>query len=308
MGNPSLLKYNFFQPKAAIKQLKVPHPVFPGDITVNPYVGCEYCCPYCYGVSAVGDDEIQCARIGVKTNILSHLKKKLDTSTGDSRSGKFSVVLGNETEPYQQAEKEFRMTRQCIELLVERKIPVQIWTKSDLVLRDIGLLSEHSKQGLCAVNITVFTMDEHLKNIFEPRAPGIEDRIKLISALRRKNVLCGVSYIPVMPYINDDKTTVEEFFRAIKRFGADYVVPMALCFYTDTVRRRFFAILEKHFNNLVHRYKELYRAERLPADNYTQRVSSEIAEIANRVSMPVGVPVPEFKPMTGVDIRCAPVI
>lgn len=308
MGDHSLLKYNFFQPETAVRQLKTPHPVFLSNLTVNPYVGCEYCCPYCHGVPDVNDNEIPCSRIGIKTNVLNHLKKKLDAITRNPGAEKFSVMLGNETEPYQQAEREFNLTRQCIQLIMERKIPVQIFTKSNLILRDIDLLSDYSKQGFCAVNITVFTMDEHLKNIFEPRAPGIEVRMKLISALRKRDVLCGVAFIPVMPYINDDRTTIEEFFRAIKRFGAEYVVPMAMCFCTDAVRRRFFAILEKYFNNLVHRYEELYRSERLPAGNYAQRVNGEIAEIANKFNLPIGVPVPEFKPMPGVDIRVEPII
>jgi len=290
-----LSDYKLIQPKNCINELEKKHQVFLSEITINPYKGCHYNCPSCYGLSA--DD----TKIGIKTNLPGQLKKKLDYL-----AEKKSIMIGSSTDPYQPLEEKFKLTRCCLEIIIERNFPVQIFTKSPLILRDIDLISKYSKLGLCAVNITIFTLDESIKKIFEPCAPDIETRLKLIQKLHNEGVITGIVFAPIFPYINDDLLKIDELFKKAKKFCADYLIPAVLVINSENIRERIFSILNEKFPNIVHRYKALYEKSYFPSVSYCQRISSEILSIAEKNKIKLFLPVSGAKKFS--DIRMEPLV
>src|SRR5271166_5638823 len=145
-------------------------PDIPFNQSINPYRGCEHGCIYCFArpthayvnLSAGLDFE---TKLFAKSNAAERLEHELSR-----RSYRPHLInLGASTDPYQPIEREHRITRGVLEVLVRFQHPVTIVTKSHLVLRDLDLLQELAKQRLCYVMVSVTTLDENLKRSLEPR-------------------------------------------------------------------------------------------------------------------------------------------
>jgi DNA repair photolyase len=194
-------------------------PDIPFDQSINPYRGCEHGCIYCYArpthaylnLSAGLDFE---TKLFYKVNAAELLEREL------SRRGYQPQVinLGSSTDPYQPLEREQRLTRSILEVLLRFRHPVTIVTKSHLVLRDLDLLQELAKRQLCHVAVSVTTLDEELKRRLEPRAPSAAARLKAIAGLAAAKVPVGVMAAPMIPALNDHE--LERIFEAAANSGA----------------------------------------------------------------------------------------
>jgi DNA repair photolyase len=279
-------KYHLLQPRYAVTELDRPHPVFLYRLCVNPYTNCVYGCQYCYSVK---DEEIPGSyspQIGVKTNIAYALKKYLANMNMTVPS-----AIGTLTDPYQPAEKDLLITRRCLELITEKHSPLQIFTKSDLVLRDADLLGDYSRKGFCTVLVTLFTMDRTISGKLEPHAPGIEQRLSLISQLRRKNIICGVLLMPIMPYVNDGPGQLEEVFAAARRHGAEYVIPGGAILRPDNSKERIMKLLDADFNKISHRYEALYDKDTMLPFTYSSRIMEQLRVLSEKYKLPLNLPV-----------------
>lgn len=172
--------------------------------SINPYRGCEHGCVYCYArpchayvdLSPGLDFE---TRIFYKANAVELLEKELQKKNYRCSP----IALGTNTDPYQPVERKQRITRQLLELLEQYRHPVTIVTKSALVLRDKDILERMAQHRLCAVFISVTTLDNHLKNIMEPRAAGPQARLRTIREFAEAKIPTGIMAAPVIPAIND---------------------------------------------------------------------------------------------------------
>ena len=179
-------------------------PDVPFDQSINPYQGCEHGCIYCFArpshayqdLSPGLDFETQ---IQAKTNAPERLRATLDHPTYRPRP----VALGVNTDAYQPAEKEHRITRRLLETLLEYRHPISIITKSGLILRDRDLLSEMAAMGLCSVRVSLTTLDNRLKGQLEPRATAATTRLRVLRELSEAGVPTGVLTAPIIPFIND---------------------------------------------------------------------------------------------------------
>lgn len=174
------------------------------DASINPYRGCEHGCVYCYarptheylGLSAGLDFE---TKIFVKQNAPDLLRKEL-------RSVKWvpkPIAMSGVTDCYQPAEKHFRITRKCLEVLREFRNPVGIVTKNYLVTRDIDILSAMAEIGCAGAVISVTTLDGELSRKMEPRASQPEYRLKAIAKLVDAGIPVTVLVAPVIPGLTD---------------------------------------------------------------------------------------------------------
>ncbi len=179
-------------------------PDVPFSQSINPYQGCEHGCIYCYarpthaylGLSPGLDFE---TRIFAKANAAQLLRMEL------SRRGYQCdpISLGANTDPYQPAERERRITRGIIEVLNEFHHPLGIVTKSSLVERDIDILAPTAAEGLAEVFVSVTTLSAELARRLEPRAAAPYRRIETIRRLTAAGIPCGVLVAPVIPFLND---------------------------------------------------------------------------------------------------------
>jgi DNA repair photolyase len=184
---------------------------------LNPYVGCAHACSYCYAqdVLRLGDRGPWGSWVESKRGIASRLSSEL------RRAKPGTIGLGTVTDPYQPAEAGARVTQACLEVLSTHDHPVCIQTKSDLVLRDIDLVS-----GLQSpeVGITVTTVDDNLASVLEPGAPSPSSRLSAAAALSKAGVKVWVFLGPVISGVNDSEESVRSVVAGASRAGAAKVI------------------------------------------------------------------------------------
>jgi DNA repair photolyase len=187
--------------------------------SVNPYRGCAHGCPYCYarptheylGLSAGLDFE---TKIFVKEAAPDLFREFL----GRERWRPEPVALSGVTDPYQPAERDFRLTRGCLEVAAEANQPISIITKNALVLRDLDLLRPTAAAGLVHVNVSVTTLDAELARAMEPRANTPAARLAAVRALREAGVPVRVLVAPVIPGLTDSE--IPAILAAAREAGA----------------------------------------------------------------------------------------
>ncbi len=241
-----------------------------GFWSLNPYVGCEFGCAYCYardthrytveraGAAAgpADPDGLDPAdaferRILVKTDAAAVLARTLDPRRLDGEP----LVIGTATDPYQPAERRFRLTRGILEALLGwRGLELGIITKSPLVTRDLDLLGSLAGQHDLSVNISLATHDAALARRLEPRSPIPAARLRALRALTGAGIHAGLLMAPVIPGLTDSHAALDRLIGAAKAAGAAYVVgsPLRL---GPASRSRFLPLLEREFPELVRRYR-----------------------------------------------------
>jgi DNA repair photolyase len=179
-------------------------PDVPFERSINPYMGCEHGCIYCYArpshsyldLSPGLDFE---TRIFYKPNAVSAL---LDEWQKPGYICK-PITIGANTDPYQPAEKKLGLTRKLLETFLEHRHPVCLISKGGLMRRDLDLLSALAAQNLCSVAISVPTADNALKRRLEPRVPSAEVRFRLMEALSSNGIPASLLMAPIIPAVND---------------------------------------------------------------------------------------------------------
>ncbi len=195
-------------------------PDIPFTQAVNPFRGCEHGCIYCYArpnhgyvnLSAGLDFE---TKLFYKANAAELLIREL------SKPGYRPAVIniGSSTDPYQPLERDTRLTRALLEVLLRFRHPCTIVTKSHLVLRDLDLLRSLAARRLCRVMISLTTLDDALKRTLEPRVPSPAARLRAVAALAEAGVPVGVLAATVIPALNDHE--LERILEAAAAAGAD---------------------------------------------------------------------------------------
>jgi len=224
------------------------------DWTINPYIGCEHSCFYCYArfmKRFTGHKEKWGEFVDVKINAPELLEKEIKTK----KKGK--VWISGVCDPYQPIEKKYKLTRKCLEVLQKNNWPVVIQTKSPLVLRDLKLLKKFKN---IEVGFTIPTADEKIKNVFEPRTPSIKQRIKALEKLYKEGIRTYAMIAPLLPEAED--------LVAKLRNKVDYVIIDRMNYhYADWVYRKYKLEEMKKDNFFIKKTAELikmFKKERIP--------------------------------------------
>lgn len=163
------------------------------DYTVNPYFGCSHGCIYCYVRMMrrfMGVREKWGKFVLVKVNAPEILKREV------RKKKKGTSWVSGMCDPYQPIEREMRITRRCLEILLEEGMKVVIQTKSHIILDDIDLISSYKD---LEVIITISTGDELIRKLFEPKAPPVEMRLHTLKMLSEKGIRCSLMIAPMLP-------------------------------------------------------------------------------------------------------------
>ncbi len=213
--------------------------------SINPYRGCEHGCIYCYarptheylGFSAGLDFE---TKILVKEDAPELLRRELASKRWQPQV----LAISGVTDPYQPVERRLRLTRRCLEVVSAFRNPVAIVSKSQLVTRDLDLLTELARFEAAAVFLSVTTLDGKLARIMEPRASQPTGRLAAIEALAQAGVPVGVLVAPVIPGLTDHE--LPAILSAAAQAGARYAgyVPLRLPY---AVAGLFEQWLDQHF-------------------------------------------------------------
>jgi len=194
-------------------------PDIPFTQSINPYQGCEHGCIYCYArpshayldLSPGLDFE---TKLFAKPNAAALLRTELAHPGYRCEP----IALGTNTDPYQPIEREWKVTRQVIEVLAECEHPLTITTKGVLILRDLDLLAPMAAKNLARVYVSIAMLDRELARKLDPRAPSPQRRLEMIKALSDAGVPVGVSVAPVIPQLTDKD--LEAILEAAAEHGA----------------------------------------------------------------------------------------
>lgn len=269
--------------------------------SINPYVGCEFGCSYCYARDThrwvteraerpEGSEKSPKSEahsdpsdftdpsdlfehlIYVKKDITTVLAKSLDPA----RVGTTPIVIGTATDPYQPAERSFLVTRRILETFHGFKgLTICITTKSSLVARDVGLLAELAKKHDVSVNLSLATVDPVLLRQLEPRTPLPHARLRALKRLTSAGIEAGVMIAPILPGLTDSWTSLANLMEAAREAGARFAVGHALLL-GPAARHRFLPLLERDFPRLAPRYHEHFGNRKQTRQEYQKALKRRL--------------------------------
>jgi DNA repair photolyase len=250
--------------------------------TINPYRGCEFACKYCY---ARYTHEFMEMRDGIefeqKIYAKQHAAELLRQELRRVKPGE-EIAMGTATDPYQPIERKLEISRAILqEFRRHSGLELGIVTKSALVVRDIDLLQEISRNNHVTVNLTVTTTDAELARILEPRAPRPDLRLEALKKLREAGVRAGVICAPVLPGITDSPKQLEAVVRAAARAGASYIYANPL-FLKPCSAAVFLPFLREHFPQLVADYERRFKERAFLPAAYRKRISELIGRLREK--------------------------
>lgn len=194
-------------------------PWFWGRYSAHPYVGCRSGCEFCYQRDAryLGrrDPETYATHIRVKVNAPELLRKEL------ARLPRDVIACGDWQQP---AESRCRLSRQMLEVLRELAFPLFVVERSPLLVRDLDLLVEISRQTWVGVLVSISSLDPALKRAFEPRSAAVKLRLRAMRALADAGIAVGTALMPALPIVGDDARHLEDVVRATADHGGICVV------------------------------------------------------------------------------------
>ena len=269
-----------------------------GFWSLNPYVGCEFGCTYCYArethkwrmekagaEAALPPWESFEKQILVKTAAAHVLTRTLFPA----RLAGASLVIGTATDPYQPAERRFRLTRQILEALLGwRGLSLGIITKSPLILRDRDLLVQLAERHELSINISVASADATLLRRLEARSPAPHARLRALKGLTDAGLHAGLLIAPILPGISDSREQLARLFQAGKDAGARYAVGAALRL-GPAARTRFLPHLAEEFPELLHRYARRFGSRQSAGKDYTDALSRRIRSLQQEFGFPTAV-------------------
>ncbi|MFO7793263.1 MAG: radical SAM protein [Candidatus Saliniplasma sp.] len=183
------------------------------DYALNPYTGCSHGCKYCYAPFVTKEKREWGSFVDVKRNIPKILADELD------RKEKGIVRIGSVTDPYQEIEKDYQLTRMCLEQLKKKEFPIIVQTKSDLVTRDIDIYEDMDVD----IGLTITSIGDDFREIFEPNAPTIEKRFEALRKLVEAGLNTWVFIGPLVPYKNDDADRLMQLAEKLQKMGVSEI-------------------------------------------------------------------------------------
>ena len=255
---------------------------------VNPYRGCEFACKYCYARYAhefmeLRDPLLFERQIYAKDfNSSLFLKELRRLPRGDA------IALGTATDPYQPAERRYRITRAILQTFAQTSgLKLGITTKSDLVARDIDVLQEVARRHFLSVSVTVTTMDATLARLIEPLAPRPDLRIGAVRKLNRAGIRASVHCSPVLPLLTDSEASLDAVAQAARSAGSKTFGGQVV-FLKSCARQVFLPFLEERFPLLVRRYRERFDRAAYLSGDYPKRIAERMARIRRRYGLEEG--------------------
>lgn len=229
--------------------------------------------------------------LSVKTNAPELLEKQLSRRAKREEYG--IIALASATEAYMPIEEKTKLTRKLLDIILKYRFPVNIGTKSPLVLRDLDILKEIDAKAILPkdlkpklkhgtiISFSLSTLDEKLAKIFEPGAPSPKERLETMKKCKEQGFLAGINYIPVLPFLSDSDSQLDEMITAAKDYGADFTLVGSLTLFGEG-KRLYYKVLEKHFPELVPQYKSLFRIFPMPSKEYQQELEKKSTELCQK--------------------------
>jgi DNA repair photolyase len=263
----------------------------PFDWTINPYRGCEFGCLYCYARYTHEYMELDGGaferKIFVKKDagpVLAYdvAHKYSYLSEGSDGEKPEHIAIGTATDPYQPAEREYGVTRACLEELAKREgLSISVITKSNQIVRDIDVFKRIAERSELALNITVTTLRPRLARLLEPRAPRPDLRIAAVRQLSAEGLRVGVSASPLIPGITDREGELEAVAKAAHEAGAQWFWSGVL-FLMPSAAKQFLPFVREKFPRLTKQYEEWYTKQAYAPEKYRKMIAERVARLKQK--------------------------
>jgi DNA repair photolyase len=279
----------------------------PFDWTINPYRGCEFGCKYCYARYTHEYMEIDGGEFERKIYVKQDAALLLARDIGAKYSYEAPVenggthpehiAIGTATDPYQPAEKEYGVTRACLEELAKREgLSISLITKSNQVVRDIDVLKRIAERSELLLNVTITTLRPRLARLLEPRAPRPDLRLAAVTQLREAGLSVGVSGSPMIPGITEEE--LEPLAEAAKKAGALWFFSNVL-FLMPSSAKEFLPFIRAKFPRLAKQYEEWYAKNGYAPEEYRKKMSERVRRVRQKfgfMSRPLDAKRPATRP------------
>ena len=238
------------------------------DYVINPYIGCQHACRWCYANFMRGytshENEEWGSFVDAKINAPEVLIKDIRRL-----KGKPTIFLSSVCDPYQPVEAKYKLTRKILEILFPLPFPVGILTQSKLVTRDIDLFKKFKD---IEVGMSFITMDEKATRIFQPRAALPKERVEALKKLHQSGIKTYIHLGPILPCFTD----LEKIFKATHKY-----IDGAM---GETLNTRgenwtnFIRVLSKNYPKLL----PLYKKERFKDPDYLGQIGVDFEKLAKK--------------------------
>lgn len=252
-------------PPRALRRGFRPDPFTYSLFACAPYRGCGHGCSYCDGRAekyyVEGDFEQDIVR---RLDLPARLRAEL---SGLREWGALSLGSGV-TDAYQPCEGEDRLTRQVAQVLASlpeeglRPLPVVILTKSARILEDLDLWTRINAQASVLVLVSITSLDERARGVFEPGASSFADRLEVLRRFKAAGCLTGALVMPLLPGITDNPDDVATLLRKLEEIGVDFTLPGGLTLRPGRQKEHFLEVLRRARPDLESFYRELFHEDR----------------------------------------------
>lgn len=242
----------YIDAKSIITHNKYPDSWFGNKYNMNIYRGCNHKCIYC-------DSRSDCYQIknfddiAAKKDALVIIEKELK-----SKRNTGVVGTGAMSDPYNPLEKKYMFTRGALELINRYGFGINITTKSDLITRDIDIISKINIHSPVCIGITVTAARDTLSMKIEPASPVSSRRFTAIEELSKNGIYTGILMMPILPFISDNEENIVSIIKMAAKKGAKFIYPSFGVTLRSGQREYFYHKLERLYPGLKEKYQRTF--------------------------------------------------
>lgn len=288
-----MVTYIYQEYKTAINKLKFPDSWFWARYTSNPYSGCEHVCIYCdarsqrYYLTQNFEEEII---------IKDKFAKKLEKTIKNSHSLLPDVIgPGGVCDAYQPIEKKVKNTRKLLKVIAKYHFPVNLATKSNLVVRDIDLLKKIAKDTWCTIGFSISTMEEEIAQFLEPFSSPTSARLETMNRIKEEapEIQVGTYFMPIIPFLEDHDEQIEKVIRKSKDARADFVL-FAPGMTLRDLQKEFFVnkLRNSKYSDVIKPLLDLYSrsTKKQEYQSYINKMNLKLFNLCEKYQLDIRVP------------------
>ena len=285
-----MINKHYVEVKSIKKNTGLPDTYFISKFGFSPYKACQHGCKYCDGRSekyyVEGDFEKD---ITIRKNI----PEVLDNSLRKFRERGIIGISSGVSDPYQPVEIKEKIMTDCAKIIANHKYPAMLFTKSNMVMRDIDLWEQVHKNAGFTLMMSIVYHDDDIRKKFEPYASSIEQRIKTLKAFKDRGMSVGVLAMPILPYLTDHPDQLTEMVKRYKEIDVDVVMPGGMTLRPGINKKTYFDVIEEHYPHLLSKYQNLYNENKQsgsPKKYYADKIHSTFDQIISDHNIPTRIP------------------